>query len=65
MCSKARFGWFNPIIVIISPSWLVVDSAMIFLISKWVVAAAAANIVVVAPRSRQEVIIVLLLDIRG
>lgn len=42
-----------------------VDSAIIFLISEWVVAAAAANIVVVAPSSRQEVIIVLLLYIIG
>lgn len=47
--------------VIINPSWLVVDSAMIFLMSRWVVAAAAANAVVVAPSIKQQVIIVLLL----
>lgn len=33
ICRKARVGWFNPIIVIISPSWLVVDNAIIFLMS--------------------------------
>lgn len=55
MCRKASVGWFSPIIVIIKPNWLVVDNAMIFLISCWVVAAAAANMVVVAPRIRQVV----------
>lgn len=53
---KASVGWFSPTIVIISPSWLVVDNAMIFLMSCWVAAAAAANIVVVAPRIRHVVI---------
>lgn len=33
ICRKAREGWFNPTIVIIRPSWLVVDNAMIFLMS--------------------------------
>lgn len=65
MCRNAKAGWFSPIIVIIRPSWLVVDSAIIFLMSEWVVAAAAANTVVVAPNSRQKVIIVLLLYITG
>uniref|UniRef100_A0A2D4FKP0 Uncharacterized protein n=1 Tax=Micrurus corallinus TaxID=54390 RepID=A0A2D4FKP0_MICCO len=60
ICRKASEGWFRPTIVIIKPSWLVVDIAMIFLISKWVVAEAAANIVVVAPNIRQIAIIVLL-----
>lgn len=55
MWRKASVGWFNPTIVIINPSWLVVDSAMIFLMSCWVIAAAAANMVVVAPRIRQMV----------
>lgn len=65
MCRRARVGWFNPIIVIINPSWLVVDSAIIFLMSRWVIAAAAANIVVVAPNIRHRVIMVLLLQIIG
>lgn len=60
ICKKAKDGWFKPIIVIIRPSWLVVDIAMIFLISKWVIAEAAANIVVVAPSVRQAVIMILL-----
>lgn len=59
MCRKANDGWLSPIIVIISPSWLVVDRAMIFLISRCVVAEAAANTVVVAPRIKQIVIMVL------
>lgn len=53
---KASVGWFSPTIVIIRPSWLVVDSAIIFLMSCWVAAAAAANIVVVAPRIKQMVV---------
>lgn len=65
MCRKASIGWFRPIIVIISPSWLVVDSAMIFLISCWVMAEAAANIVVRAPKIRHIVIMVLLFCIIG
>lgn len=55
MWRKANMGWFSPTIVIIRPSWLVVDNAMIFLMSYWVVAAAAANMVVVAPSIRQIV----------
>lgn len=61
MCKKASIGWFRPIIVIINPNWLVVESAMIFLMSKWVVAAVAANTVVVAPRIKQRVVTVVLL----
>lgn len=61
MWRKARVGWFNPSIVIISPSWLVVDRAMIFLMSCCVIAAAAANIVVVAPMIRHIVFMVGLL----
>lgn len=51
--------------VIIRPSWLVVDSAMIFLMSCWVVAAVAANIVVVAPTIKQVDFIGGLLRRRG
>lgn len=58
MWRKARVGWFSPSIVIIRPSWLVVDRAIIFLISCCVIAAVAANIVVVAPRSKQAVFMV-------
>lgn len=65
MCRKAKEGWFRPIIVIISPSWLVVDSAIIFLMSVCVVAAMAANMVVVAPRIRQVAVMFLLLESTG
>lgn len=54
-----------PTMVIIRPSWLVVDNAIIFLMSRLVVAAAAANIVVVAPSIKQRVIIFLLLFMIG
>lgn len=33
MCRKARWGWFSPIVTIISPSWLDVENATIFLMS--------------------------------
>lgn len=65
MCRKASIGWFSPTIVIISPSWLVVDSAITFLISYCVIAEAAANIVVSAPIIRHVVMIVLLFCMIG
>lgn len=42
-------------VTIISPSWLDVENAMIFLISFWVKAQVAVNRVVMAPRQRQTV----------
>lgn len=42
-------------VTIISPSWLDVEKATIFLISFWVRAHVAVNIVVRAPRHRQVV----------
>jgi len=33
MCRKASWGWLSPIVTIISPSWLDVEKATIFLIS--------------------------------
>lgn len=55
MWKNARCGWFRPIATIISPSWLDVEKATIFLISFWVRAQVAANRVVNAPRHRQIV----------
>lgn len=65
MCRNANIGWFSPIIVIINPNWLVVDRAMIFLISCCVIAEAAANIVVSEPIIRHAVSAVLLFCITG
>lgn len=50
---------------IISPSWLDVENATIFLISFWVSAQIAVNRVVVAPRHSIAVKMVLLLEMRG
>lgn len=33
MCKKARWGWLIPKVTIISPSWLDVENATIFLMS--------------------------------
>lgn len=50
---------------IISPSWLDVENATIFLMSFWVRAQVAVNSVVKAPRHRQIVKAVVLFSIRG
>lgn len=57
---KASCGWFRPMVTIISPSWLEVEKAIIFLISFCVRAQRAVNNVVSAPRQRQIVKAVLL-----
>lgn len=50
---------------IISPSWLEVENATIFLMSFWVRAQVAVNRVVSAPRQRQIVSAVWLFSIKG
>lgn len=55
MWRKASCGRFSPIVTIISPSWLEVEKAMIFLMSFWVRAQVAANSVERAPRHRHRV----------
>lgn len=65
MCRKASCGRFSPIVTIISPSWLDVEKAMIFLMSFWVRAHVAANRVDRAPRHRQAVRAVWLVASRG
>lgn len=55
MCRKANSGRFRPIVTIISPSWLEVEKAIIFLMSFWVKAHVAANSVEMAPRHRHRV----------
>lgn len=65
MWRNASCGWFSPIVTIISPSWLDVEKATIFLISFWVRAQVAVNSVVRAPRQRQIVSAVPLFSIRG
>lgn len=52
---KASCGRFSPMVTIISPSWLEVEKAMIFLMSFCVSAHVAANSVDRAPRHRQVV----------
>lgn len=54
-----------PIVTIISPSWLEVEKAIIFLISFCVRAQMAVNKVVIAPRHRVIVWIILLCSISG
>lgn len=61
MCRNASSGCLSPIVVIISPSWLEVENAIIFFISFWVRAQAAVSREVAAPRSRQAVVAVWLL----
>lgn len=65
MCMKARWGWFNPIATIISPSWLVVEKAMIFLMSFWLIAQRAAKSEVKAPKQRHTVRATVLVSISG
>jgi len=65
MCKKASCGWFSPIVTIMSPNWLDVEKATIFLISFCVRAQVAVNRVVRAPRHRQTVRAVWLFSIRG
>lgn len=65
MCRNARCGWLIPMVTIISPSWLDVEKAMIFLISFWVRAHTAVNRVVTAPRHRAVVWARELFSIRG
>lgn len=55
MWRKASSGRFSPIVTIISPSWLEVEKAMIFLMSFWVRAHVAANSVDRAPKHRHRV----------
>lgn len=54
-----------PRVTIISPSWLDVENATIFLISFWVNAQIAVNSVVRAPRHSIVVRIVLLFEVNG
>lgn len=54
-----------PIVTIISPSWLEVENATIFLISFWVNAQIAVNSVVIAPRQSAKDWMVLLVSMRG
>lgn len=65
MCRKAKWGWLIPKVTIMSPSWLDVENATIFLMSFWVSAQIAVNRVVIAPKHNMAVRIVLLLEIRG
>lgn len=65
ICRKARCGWLMPRVTIISPSWLDVENATIFLMSFWVSAQIAVNRVVMAPRHNMAVKITLLLEMRG
>lgn len=55
MWRNASWGWFNPIVTIISPSWLDVEKATIFLMSFWVSAQVAVKRVVKAPRHKHRV----------
>lgn len=55
MWRKASCGRFSPMVTIISPSWLDVEKAMIFLMSFCVRAHVAANSVDRAPRHRHRV----------
>ncbi len=65
MWRNASWGWFRPMVTIISPSWLDVENATIFLMSFWVRAQVAVNRVVRAPRHRQMVRAVGLFSRRG
>lgn len=53
MWKKASCGRFSPMVTIMSPSWLDVEKAIIFLMSFCVRAHVAANRVERAPRHRQ------------
>lgn len=65
MCRKASWGWFNPIVTIIKPSWLDVENATIFLMSFCVSAQVAVKTVVRAPRHRHSVDAAALFSISG
>lgn len=65
ICRKAKYGWFTPRVTIMSPSWLEVEKATIFLISFWVRAQIAVNRVVRAPRHIIIVKAVVLLEVNG
>lgn len=52
MWKKAATGRLSPIAKIISPNWLVVENAIIFLISCWVIATVDAKKAVNAPSKR-------------
>lgn len=65
MWRKANWGWLRPIVTIMSPSWLDVENATIFLMSFWVRAQVAVKRVVRAPRHRHRVRAVWLFSIRG
>lgn len=65
MCRKASCGRFSPMVTIISPSWLDVEKAMIFLMSFCIRAQVAANSVDMAPRQRHSARAVLLWVSRG
>lgn len=65
MWKKARSGWLSPIATIMSPSWLDVENATIFLISFWVRAQVAVNRAVRAPRHRHRVRAPWLFSIKG
>lgn len=65
MWRNARCGWLMPMVTIISPSWLEVENAMIFLMSFCVRAHRAVNSVVVAPKHIDIVRIVWLCWISG
>lgn len=57
MCRNVSSGCLSPIVVIISPSWLEVEKAIIFFMSFWVMAQVAANVEVIAPKIRQAVVV--------
>lgn len=65
ICRKARNGWLIPNVTIISPSWLDVENATIFLMSFWVSAQMAVNNVVREPRHSIRVSTRLLFEVRG
>lgn len=65
ICKKARYGWLIPRVTIISPSWLDVEKATIFLMSFCVRAHRAVNSVVIEPKHNIVVMIRLLLEVKG
>ena len=65
MWRKASCGWLRPMVTIISPSWLDVEKATIFLMSFCVRAQVAVKKVVSAPKQRQMVRAVWLFSMRG
>ena len=65
MCKKASCGWLSPMVTIISPSWLDVEKATIFLMSFCVRAQVAVKRVVKAPKHKHVVKAVWLPSSRG